>query len=181
MTSESGLLGLYWPARQDRLEDCGRWAYETLHLLQTLGYKHYYFLGRSRRDALKRQLEVTEKDVLATLMKGVNREEGTRTPIPELGWSMWLWSGDANDESYAISITCGVYSEVVGNSVVLKLPPSGPFSISASPDRALQAYEELLRIWNPEQAVLCEGSIDWHEGRLRPIREPLAQHPRSSA
>jgi hypothetical protein len=181
VTKESGLLGLYWPARQDRLEDCGRWAYETLRVLQTLGYTHYYFLGRSRRDALKRELEVTEKNVLATLAKGVSRADIPRAPIPELGWTMSLWSGDSDGESYSISMRCGGYSEHVGNSVVLKLPPSGTFSISTSPDRAMKAYEALLRIWQPEQAVLCEGSIDWQGNRLVPTRKPLAQHPQRSA
>ena len=181
MTRESGLLGLYWPARRDSLEECGRRAYETFRVLRILGYEHYYFVGRSRRDALKRPFDVTAQNVLATLAKGVNRADIPRRAIPELGWSMSLWSGDSDDESYRISMRCGGYSEHVGNSVVLKLPPVGPFSIAASPDRAMQAYEGLLGIWKPEQAVLCEGSIDWEGGRLIPNREPLAQHPERSA
>jgi hypothetical protein len=172
---------MYWPAREERLEECARRAYETLRVLQTHGYKHFYFLGRSRRDALKRQLEVTEKNVLATLAKGVSRADIPRTPIPELGWSMSLWSGDADGESYSISMRCGGYSKHVGNSVVLNLPAAGRFSISASPDRAMQAYQALLSIWEAEQAVLCEGSIDWQDGRLVPTRVPLAQHPGRSA
>jgi hypothetical protein len=168
---------MYWRARQERLEICGRRAFETLRALQTLGYMSYYLQGRRRRDARRRQLEMTEENVLAVLAKGVNRADVGRTPIPELGWSMSLWSGDSDDDSYRISITCGGYSQHVGNSVVLNLPASGPFSLSASPDRALQAYETLLEIWKPEQAVLCEGPIEWQGGRLVSIREPLAQHP----
>jgi hypothetical protein len=60
----------------------------------------------------------------------------------------------------------------------MDLPPSGRFSIAAAPERARQAYEALLGIWEPEQGVLCEGSIEWEAGRLVPVREPLAQHPR---
>lgn len=181
MNEESGLLGLYWRARQDGLEDSGRRAYETLRQLQQLGYEHYYLLGRSRRDALKRKFEVTEENVLARLSKGVNHTDIPRRPIPELGWSMSLWSGDTDSESYSISMRCGGYSEHVGNSVVLNLPPSGRFSISAAPDRAMQAYEALLGIWQPEQAVLCEGAIDWQGGRIVPAREPLAQYAQHSA
>jgi hypothetical protein len=182
LTRESGLLGLYWPARRQRLEDCGQLSYETLHALQTIGYSHYYFLGRSRRDALKRQLEITETNVLAALAKGVNRTDfPPRRPIPELGWSLSLWSGDSDDESYSISVTCGVYSKYVGNCVVLTLPPVGRFSISASRDLAMQAYKELLRIWDPKKAVLCEGFNEWQGDRPVATREPLAQHPRRSA
>lgn len=180
--NESGLLGLYWSARPDHLEDCGRRAYETLRALQSLGYEHYYFPGRSRRDALKRQLEVTEKNVLTTLSRGVNRRDlPPREPIPELGWRMRLWSGGSDDESYSISITCGGYSKAVGNSVVLQLPSRGRFSISASPERAVRAYEALLSIWEPAQAVLCEGSIEWEGDRIVPAREPLALYRKHRA
>jgi hypothetical protein len=75
LTRDSGLLGLYWPARRECLEECALRVYETLRVLQILGYKHYYFLGRSRRDALKRPLDVTEQNVLATLAKGVNHAD----------------------------------------------------------------------------------------------------------
>ena len=178
MPAESGLLGLYWSARQEPLETCVGRAYRTFRALQSAGYDRYFFLGRSRRDALKRQFEVSEENVRVLLGKGVNREDlPPRPPIPELGWSIAFWSGDADDESYAISIHCGAYSPAVGNSVVIKLPPAGPLSLSVSPDGALKAYRSLVEIWEPDQAVLCEGSIDWEGGRLVPLRVPLAQHP----
>lgn len=178
MMGETGLLGLYWGARQQPFETCARRAYQAFRALQSAGYERYFFLGRSRKEALKRRFEVSEDNVRAALRKGVNREEmPPRAPIPDLGWRLSFWSGDANDESYGISILCGAYSPPVSNCVVIDLPQAGPFSLSTSRDRALDAYRALVAIWEPEQAVLCEGSIDWEDGRLVPLRPPLAQHP----
>ena len=177
MSRETGLLGLYWPARPAPLEACARRVYETFRTLQSLGYVPYYFKGRSRRAALKRPFEVTEENVLATLAKGVNHTDVPRRTIPDLGWSLSLWSGGSDGEAYSLAITCGGYSAYVGNNVTLSLPPAGPFSLGVSPQPALKAYEALVGIWQPEQAVLCEGPISWADGRLVPAREPLARYP----
>jgi hypothetical protein len=179
VAGQTGLLGLYWGARQEPIEPCARRAYDSLGALKALGYERYFLPGRSRRDALKRELSVTPEAVLATLAKGVNRADiPPRRPIPELGWSMRLWSGGPDDECYSVSFHCGAYSDHVGNSVVMKRPHAGPLRIDASPERALKAYEALVDIWSPDQAVLCEGSIHWNEHhRLVPECPPLAQHP----
>jgi hypothetical protein len=115
--------------------------------------------------------------VLRQLAKGMNyTDPPLPRPMPELGWHMGFWSGGADDECYVIDFNCGADS--TGNSVVLKLPPSGPFSIAASAERALKAYEALVGIWSPEQAVACEGDFHWDEQRrLVPGRPPLAQLP----
>ena len=179
MTGRTGLLGLYWGARQEPIELCAGRVYESLCALKALGYERYFDLGRSRRDALKRELNVTPETVLATLAKGVHYGDiRPRRPMPDLGWNMRLWSGGPNDECYGISFSCGAYSDYVGNNVVMTLPYAGPLRIDASPERALKAYEALLEIWSPDQAVLCEGSIRWDDHhRLVPECPPLAQHP----
>jgi hypothetical protein len=53
-----------------------------------------------------------------------------------------------------------------------------PLRIDASAERALKAYEALVEIWSPDQAVLCEGSIRWDEHHhLVPECTPLARLP----
>jgi hypothetical protein len=176
MTSKHGLLGLYWPARKQALEECSALAYNSLRVLQAHGYERFYHLGRSRRDALKRELMVNAESVRSVLEKGViRRDVPPHRPIPELGWSLFLWSGDADDESYGLSLNCGVYSQCVPNSFVLDLPFAGRHSLAVSSERALETYSALVEIWRPEQAVLCEGSISWdNERRLVPDEKPLA-------
>src|SRR5580698_5416708 len=91
----------------------GAGAYDSLRALKALGYERYFHRGRSRRDALKRELNVTPESVLAKLAKGVNHTDIPRRPIPQLGWSMGLWSGGPDDECYSIDFHCGAYSDHV--------------------------------------------------------------------
>lgn len=107
---------------------------------------------------------MTPETVLATLAKGVNHTDMPRRPIPELGWSMGLWSGGPDDECYSIDFHCGAYSDYVGNRVVMDLPSAGPLCIDASPERALKAYETLVEIWSPD----LEPRAD--RGRRRGLR-----------
>jgi hypothetical protein len=61
----------------------------------------------------------------------------------------------------------------------LNLPPLGRYSLAENAAAALGIFNALLGTWNPEQAVLCEGGIDWDDGRLAPEREPLAIRTKS--
>lgn len=176
MPNLTGILGLYWGARREPLEQCAGNAYESLRGLEDLGYDRYFLRGPSRRAALRREVELAPESLLAILAKGVSYTDVPRKPIPELGWHMGFWSGGSDDESYSIDFHVGSYSHHVGNNVTLNLPHAGCFSLAAAPERALQAYELLVGLWKPEQAVLCEGSIRWDEQHhLIPERPPLAQ------
>jgi hypothetical protein len=182
VAGQTGLLGLYWGVRREPIELCARRAYDSLRALRALGYERYFLRGRSRRGALEHELNVTLETVLATLAKGANHTDMPRRPIPELGWRMGLWSGGPDEECYSVDFHCGAYSDHVRNSVVMDLPHAGPLRIDASLERALKAYEALVEIWIPDQAVLCEGSIRWDgHHRLVPECPPLAQHPPGEA
>lgn len=170
----TGLLGLYWEARREPLDQCAKRTYESLILLRSLGYDRYFLLGRSRKDALRRQLDLTPESVHALLARGVNRTDLERKPIPELGWRLNLWSGDADDECYSFAVHCGSYARGIGNNLLLQLPIQGPHSLKVSPERACEAFHALVPLWRPQQAVLCEGSITWNRDRLVPERQPLA-------
>jgi hypothetical protein len=175
LSAEPGLLGLYWPAREQPFEECVTLSLETFRALQANGYKRFFHLGYGRRKALEDEFAVSVESVSALLAKGVNRTDLLpREPIPELGWRLGVWSGDADDESYSVAIHCGCYSLRVGNSVLLKLPSKGPHSLAASPDGALSVYQALVDLWHPSKAVLCAGRISWDGGRIVPENPPLA-------
>jgi len=171
----SGLLGLYWKERKAGLQQCAAAVHDSLSCMVGHGYGQFFETGKSRRDARTRRFDVSSTSVEELLAKGVNRTDIGRQPIPELGWSMSLWSGDADDEAYSVSFHCGGFSRHVGNNVVIRLPASGRHSLAEAPDRAIAIYRDLVRIWNPEQAVLCEGNISWDRGLLVPGSQPLAQ------
>ena len=58
----------------------------------------------------------TEVDVHSTtvleglLAKGVNRTDIDRKPIPELGWRIGFWNGEAGDWSAGTNVHCGLFS-----------------------------------------------------------------------
>jgi hypothetical protein len=175
--SDSGLLAIYWKERRQSFEECTGAVFESLQSLQALGYEHYFQLGKSRKKALEQPFRVTPEDVRALLAKGVNHTDHPRKPIPELGWRLSLWSGGADDESYGISFHVGSYGPYVGNNVVFNLPRSGRFALGASTDPARKAFHALVRIWSPEEGVLCERSTFGRDkaGRITLSRAPLAR------
>jgi hypothetical protein len=158
-------------------------VHTSLCALAAVGYDRFFFLGRSRKKALERRLELTPEAVHAAVAKGAHHTDIPRRPIPDLGWSLWLWSGDPDGECYQVSFTCGAHNRFVsGNGVSMSLPPEGHFSLGASKERALAAYTALVDIWKPDQAVLCEGSIAWDdEKRIVPEQPPIAILRRAEA
>lgn len=174
MSAEPGLLGLYWPERREALSECVGLCLETFRILQANGYDRFFTRGASRRDARKHAFVVSAANVSALLEAGVHRRDlPPREPIVDLGWRIGLWSGDADDEAYSLSIHCGSYVPRVRNNVLLQLPPGGPHSLIAASGRARSVYEALLDLWHPTQAVLCSGRILWDEGRIAAVKQPI--------
>ena len=169
------LLGLYWRERRAGLEECAEAVHKSLLCMAGHGYETFFQAGKSRRTALERPFDVSPSSVENLLASGVNRTDVAKAPIPELGWSMSLWSGDADSEAYKVMFHCGACSKRVGNNVVINLPKVGRHGLAEGGNRAIKLYGDLLKIWNPAQAVLCDGSISWERGSLIPGSEPLAQ------
>jgi hypothetical protein len=97
---ETGLVAVYWGPRKQPLDVCARGVHESLQALRAAGYERYFQLGRSRRDALKRPFEPTPDAVRALLARGIHRGDIPRTPIPELGWTLGLWSGVCESSAF---------------------------------------------------------------------------------
>ncbi len=120
------LLGAYWDARPDSLENCtenaGRFFAGLAEIDPLLA--HWYERGRSRKDALERQVDTSDTQKLQDLLlKGRNRRDVGREVIDELGFKLSLWNGASEEEAEAsVSVHCGAYSERVGNNVLIDLP-----------------------------------------------------------
>jgi hypothetical protein len=162
-----GLLGLYWDARQQSLDECADRCFRTLQAMRDADFDGFFQRGRSRKDALGRAFEVTPAAVRLLLGHGVNRRDDNREPIPELGWSLGLWSGRPDGEAFNLNIHCGSFSKWVGNNVALTLPPDGPHSLKQGRAQAEQLFEQLVAVWQPEQAILCHtDELRWENGRI---------------
>src|SRR5258705_329524 len=132
MGAATGLIGLYWSARKAPLDQCSEHCFRALSCLREHGFSSFYRLGRTRKEALQRPFELSLGAVRQLLERGVNRTDVGREPIPELGYSLSLWSGGSDDDSYSVSVHCGGHSLHVGNNFLVRLPAGGishPFSL----------------------------------------------------
>jgi hypothetical protein len=172
------MIGLYWRARRQSLDTCTELCTRALCCLRDNGYTTFYRLGRSRKAALSEPVEPSFDVIRAHLEKGVNRRDTDRKPIPDLGYSLSLWSGGASDESYKVSIHCGCYSQFVGNNFLLELPSSGQFSLTSSEETAFASFRDLVRIWQPEQAIVCNPhELRWDKDQLAPDMKSYLRFP----
>ncbi len=168
----NGRVGLFWGPRQKPFADCSRDVLATLSVLQSKGFEKFFHGGRRRGEVMKREVQIQADAIRALLTEGADHGDAEIGIEPELGWSLSLWSGDPA-EAYSVSFVCGAYSAWARNSVTIVLPTVGPRSLTSDSARALQIYERLVEIWQPEQAVVCQGDIEWQDGRLTTENEPL--------
>src|SRR5947209_4424038 len=138
-----GLLGLYWKARRQSLDECADLCLRTVLTLREAGFDGFYGLGRSRRAAL-RPIELSLEAIQSLLARGVNRRDIGREVIPELGYSISLWSGHRDDGAFDLRIHCGCYSQWVGNNVTVGLPSEGPHSLKHGRATAEFVFDRLV-------------------------------------
>jgi len=167
-----GLLGLYWNAREQSLDDCADKCLQTLLAMHEGGFGGFYQRGRSRKDALRRAIDISPEGIRKLLMRGVNRRDDNHEIIADLGFSMGLWSGRPDDEAFGLSIYCGCYSKWVGNNVTIDLPPEGPHSLDNSRGKAEILFDALVALWKPEQAILCNAEDLRWDDRVIPKNVP---------
>src|SRR5262245_32347426 len=139
----TGLMGLYWGARQQSLDECADLCLSTILSMRDCGFDGFFQLGRSRKDALRRAVDVSPESIRSLLSRGVNRRDDNRQVISELGYNLGLWSGRPDDEAFGLTIHCGSYSQWVGNNVVLNLPAAGPHSLEHARAQAERLFEAL--------------------------------------
>lgn len=151
-----GLLGLYWNARQQSLDDCTASCLSTLNAMRENGLDDFYIPGRSRKAALRRTIDVSSTGVRKILQRNRHRRDVNHDDvIEELGFYLSAWSPRGDEEAFGLSIHCGSYSKWVGNNVTITLPDAGPYS---------RLFDLLVIVWRPEQGILTDSKIRWEEG-----------------
>jgi hypothetical protein len=143
-------IGGYWSQRQENRSEC---AARLVRFLESIGKEHvllsqWYKLGRSRKQAKASRIDVSLPALEVLLC--TNNRDVDKVPIPELGFSFSAWNGNF-DESASVGITCGGYSQYIGNAVVLELPRT-ILEESAQLSETLQRI--LVDAWNPEKTIV---------------------------
>lgn len=152
--TQSFLLGAYWSARNETLEQCterlGRLLHDLAEVDESLAT--WYQRGRSRKDALAQELSFCERtQIIAILEKGRNRRDIGNEVIEDLGFRIGLWNGAIDqDLSSSLGVHCGAYGPHVGNSVTLSLPAAIVCRLGAEKIEYLLSLT--CEIWQPEWA-----------------------------
>lgn len=103
------------------------------------------------------------------LLAGQNRRDMDRVPIPELGFSAGLWNGDF-ERGVGLSVNCGVWSRVVPNSFVLKLPKVGEAVELYTAQTAMAVFRVVVDAWEPEWATWSSAALRELQGAEPPAK-----------
>jgi hypothetical protein len=148
---DSYIAGAYWGPRKETPEECARRAELFLATIANVdpSFSRWFEQGRSRKDALKRPIELSREALEKLVRRGRDRQ------FESLGYSVWAWNGESDDyDASGFDFGCGSYSEGQSNRCVINLPARGP-----NAERVLSApvLTELVRsmvlAWEPESAL----------------------------
>jgi hypothetical protein len=126
------MLGAYWAARKESVEQCAKRLHRCLADLAACdpAFATWYERGRSRSQAQANPVKTGDgvRALVSLLDRGRNRRDSDRGVIEELGFQVGLWNGGVGGEEVGLSVTCGLYWESssprasLTNSVVLNIP-----------------------------------------------------------
>lgn len=89
-------------------------AFEALH---GTGFGVFFRKGRSRKAATTQPFVATRESLHELLAHGINRRDVGKQPISELGQSLALWSGGAEEEAYDLTVQIGSTAPKPGHRV----------------------------------------------------------------
>jgi hypothetical protein len=166
------LVALYWEARPASPQAAATELLPAFEALREAGLSKFFLKARSRRRAESQPFTPGAAEVAAQLGKGVNRRDVDRSVIPELGYSMGLWSGGSDEECFALSVHIGSVSPHARNNFLLDLPALGPYALHREPERVRALFFSLVAILSPSQGIVCApDAIRW-EGSVLSLHAP---------
>lgn len=155
-------IGAYWGNRKETRDECAK---RIADVLQRLAQNHpalgaWYQKGRSKNAALKKTVELTP-DSIGRILRTNNRDTDG-LPILELGFRMGVWNGNTQLAA-SFSATCGGYSDVVKNRVVLDFDPSCDLGL-LSTERMRAILVDFIEAFDPDKAVVTSLEYMDHAG-----------------
>lgn len=142
-------VGAYWAQRQESRQACARRMSAFLHDLaqQDAALSQWFKKATSRKAPLV--AVPNDPDGLVPLLKANQRDIGGDV-IAELGFNFSAWTGREADMAASLAATCGAYSPVVRNSVVLSFDPAA----SPTLDLLQRILKAAVTAFDPEDAVV---------------------------
>jgi hypothetical protein len=119
------IIAAYWNRRKNNLNDLVDSTMELLLLIKKLFPQ---LDNWKEKTVTKRKMENNSKtvfdknDILHSFKQNIRDSDGQ--PIPELGFSIGLWSKTIDGNTASLNITAGIYTDTksIKNSCVLKIP-----------------------------------------------------------
>lgn len=148
---DSYYAGAYWGPRKETPEACARRAEAFLIAIAKIdpAFSRWFEQGRSRKDALKRPLELSSEAMEQRIRRGGDRQ------FEELGYSVWAWNGEPDAyDACGFHFHCGGHAEGQSNNCIVNLPARGP-----NAERILRApvltglVRSMALAWEPDSAL----------------------------
>ncbi len=148
--------GLYWSARKESRSECISRFLCVLHVLASRNdfFCQWYRKGSKVSKTAKR-IDLTHEDLSELFTQ--NRRDHIDTVIEELGFSAALWNG-MDGFATSVSITCGAYTSVVKNNLVLQLPDRFLVSQYCSEKSLIEIFESLIQCVEADFAVVTSNN-----------------------
>jgi hypothetical protein len=159
-------LGAYWGTRRETSGDC---AARTVALMADLqqhdnSLARWYAKGRSRRDALERQVTPDPSQLRDLFEARRNRRDTDGRAIEDLGARIALWNGAPEEEAVTMTVHCGSYASTeerwIPNSCVLVLPIGGAARERLSAVSILVGItKSVVTAFDPEWATVTSHAL----------------------
>ncbi|HLL02104.1 MAG TPA: immunity 52 family protein [Myxococcaceae bacterium] len=153
--NETYYLGAYWGPRREDAETCAQRTAGLIQMLQPVDslFARWFKSAKTLKEALKRPLD-SELEGLRKYIQRMLMRDDRRVPMPDLGFSVWLWNGGSGGDDVWLNFLCGGYWEKANNRCVITPPHKGPATervlTTAFQTAVLHA---LATAWDPDWGV----------------------------
>ena len=161
---ENYYVGAYWGSRAESLPQCARGVAQLLCDLRKADevFARWFEKGRSRQDALRREVRPDAEALEKLLDRGRHRRDD-RSVIERLGFHIGVWNGRTDDDAISLGVHCGRSAPArawIPNSCVIELPVAG-----AAAERLLRVpvltavMQSIVTALEPDWGVVTSGAF----------------------
>lgn len=142
-------VGAYWGQREESRQACARRLSAFLRALaeQDSALSHWFKKAASRKAPLVAL--PNDPDGIERLLR-VNHADIGGEVFADLGFKFSAWTGQEKNMAASLAMTCGAYSPVVRNSVVVSFDPA----VSPRLDLLQGILKAAVTAFDPEDAVV---------------------------
>jgi hypothetical protein len=162
---ETYYVGAYWLGRRELAAACARRAEDFFRLLAQLDstWAHWFSLGRTRKQALRRPVEPTAATFEALFAQKKHQ-------LPEHGFTFNTWNGEEHGHATRLNFSCGSSSQHSPDACVFHPPSRDPIAARVLTTPMMTAVLRAMALtWNPDKGVVMSHA---HRDIVAPDKLP---------